>query len=473
MRFVLTAAIALLSLGAAARELPEPVREALARAGVPASAVSVVVEPVGDGPALVSHKPAAAMNPASVMKLVTTYAALDLLGPAFTFHTDFLLQGTLADGVLEGNLHIRGGGDPRLTYDDLWRIAHQLRARGLREIRGDIVIDRGYFASVTHDPAHFDGEPRRAYNVGIDAFLVNYQAANFTFVPSGNLVRVVPEPDFPNVQVLSRMALTREPCREWRREIKYDFTENGLLTTVEFSGNFSALCGEKTMALALFDGPRYAEAALRWIWSETGGTLRGKVRAGAVPPEATVLYRHDSQPLANLVRETNKFSNNVMARHIFLALSAERAGVAGEAKASARVMREWLKARGIDAPELSIENGSGLSRTDRITAATLAGLLRSAWSSALMSELMGSMPLLAVDGTLKLRRVGGADGRSHLKGGTLTGVQGAAGYVLDSQGRRWIVVMLVNHPNANATQPAIDALVEWAYRLPAKPLKPL
>ena len=467
MRRLAAFALALLPLAAIA-ELPQPVREALARAGIPAAAVAVVVEPVGDGPVMLSHEARTAMNPASVMKLVTTYAALDLLGPAFTFHTDFLVNGRLADGVLEGDLHIRGGGDPRLSYDALWRIAHQLRARGLREIRGDIVIDRGYFAPVSHDAARFDNDPRRAYNVGSDAFLVNFQAVNFTLVPTGERLRVVPEPDFPNVQVVSRVTLNREACRDWRRDIKADFNETGLIASVEFSGSFPAACGEKIWASALFDGPRYAETALRWIWSETGGVLRGKVRAGGVPEKAEQLYRHDSEPLAALVRDTNKYSNNVMARQIFLTLSAERAGVPGEAKASERVVREWLKARAIEAPELSIENGSGLSRSDRIWAATLASLLRNAWASASMSELMSSLPLLSVDGTLRTRRAAGASGQAHLKGGTLTGVQSMAGYLLDAQGRRWVVVMLANHANANAVQPAFDALVDWVYHLPPR-----
>jgi D-alanyl-D-alanine carboxypeptidase/D-alanyl-D-alanine-endopeptidase (penicillin-binding protein 4) len=447
--------------------LPQSVQKELARAGVPASAVSVVVEPVLDGPVLVSHEAKAPVNPASVMKLVTTYAALDLLGPAFTFRTDFLLDGALARGVLDGNLVIRGGGDPKLTYDNLWRIAHQLRARGLREIRGDVVVDRGYFAPVAHDPGRFDNEPRRAYNVGIDALLVNFQAVNFTVAPDAAGVRVSAEPDFPNVQVVSRIALVQESCGDWRRNIKVDFEETGLIATVAFSGTFSQECGEKSWALRLFDGPRYTEAAWRWVWSEAGGVLRGKVRAGPTPVGATLLHRHESEPLANLVRDTNKFSNNVMARHVFLALSAERSGAPGEARASERIVREWLRTRAIDAPELSIENGSGLSRTDRVSAATVAAVLRSAWASPLMPELTASLPVFAVDGTLKTRR-GGAVGQAHLKGGTLTGVQSVAGYVLDARGRRWIVVMIVNHPGANAAQPAIDALVEWVYRLPGK-----
>jgi D-alanyl-D-alanine carboxypeptidase/D-alanyl-D-alanine-endopeptidase (penicillin-binding protein 4) len=460
--------MALAAPAVSARDLPEPVRAALARAGVPASAASVVVEPVGDGPVLVSHEAKAAVNPASVMKLFTTFAALDLLGPAFTFHTDFLLQGALADGVLDGNLVVRGGGDPKLTFDNLWRALHQLRSRGLREIRGDVIIDRSYFAPIPHDPARFDNEPRRAYNVGTDAFLVNFQAVNFTVVPAGGTVRIVAEPDFPNLQVVSRIVPTKEPCRDWRRALKVEFDENGLIATAVISGNYALACGERSWALSILDGPRYSEAALRWLWSEVGGTLRGKVRAAATPAEAIPFYRHESEPLASLVRDTNKFSNNVMARHIFLALSAERGTGPGEAKASERIVREWLKARAIDAPELSIENGSGLSRTDRVSAATIAQLLRSAWASPLMPELTASLPVFAVDGTLKLRAGGGAGGQAHLKGGTLTGVQSMAGYVLDAQGRRWVVVMILNHPSANAAQPALDALVEWVHRLPAE-----
>jgi D-alanyl-D-alanine carboxypeptidase/D-alanyl-D-alanine-endopeptidase (penicillin-binding protein 4) len=456
------------SAAAEAREIPQPVRAALARAGVPPSAASIVVEPVAGGPALVAHQATIPMNPASVMKLFTTFAALELLGPAFRFHTDFLLQGALDHGVLEGNLVVRGGGDPKLTYDDLWRALHQLRSRGLREIHGDVIVDRGYFAPVAHDPGRFDSEPRRAYNVGIDALLVNFQAANFTIVPEGRSARVVVEPDFPNLQVASRIALVSGPCRDWRRALKVEFDESGLIATATISGDYAAACGEKTWALSLFDGPRYTESALRWLWSEVGGTLRGKVRTAPTPADATLFYRHESEPLANLVRDTNKYSNNVMARHIFLALSAERGTGPGEARASERLVLDWLTARGIEAPQLSIENGSGLSRSDRASAAGIARLLRAAWASALMPELAASLPLFAVDGTLRLRNGGTAFGQAHLKGGTLNGVQSMAGYVLDAHGRRWVVVMIVNHPGANAAQPALDALVEWVHGLPAQ-----
>ncbi len=444
-------------------QLPGPVRDALARAGVPESAVGAVVEPAGGGPRLASLNADRPLNPASAIKLVTTYAALDLLGPAYAFKTDVLVAGELSGGVLAGDLVLKGGGDPKLTYERLWQLLRQLRARGLREIRGDVILERSFFAPVPHDPSKFDGEVRRAYNVGPDALLLNFKAVDFRFVPDGTGVRVVGEPDFPNVQVASRVKAVAGPCNNWRKGLKYDIEENGLLATVLFTGTYPAECGEKAWPLALFDPDRYAEAAFRWLWSEAGGRLVGKVRAGTTPAGAVLFHRFESEPLAALVRDINKFSNNVMARQLFLTLSAEKSGAPGEAAASERLVREWLSAKGIAAPGLVLENGSGLSRAERITAGTLAAVLRAAWSGPVMPELISSLSLFAVDGTFKSKN-GAFAGQAHLKGGTLTGVQAVAGYVLDSRGERRVVVMLVNHDNANRAQPALDALVEWTWR---------
>ena len=447
----------------AVAQLPGPVREALAKAGVPESAVGVVVESVTRNRRLVSHQAAKPLNPASAIKLVTTFAGLDLLGPAYTFKTDVLLAGELAGGTLTGDLVLKGGGDPKLTYERLWQLTRQLRARGLREIRGDVILDRTFFAAAPHDASKFDGESRRAYNVGPDALLVNFKAIDFRFVPDGQGVRVVGEPDFPNVEIASRVRLVNEPCGNWRRGLKYEVDEQGLLATAIFSGTFPAECGEKTLPLSVFDPDRYAEAALRWIWSEAGGRITGKVRAGTAPAGAVLFHRFESEPLASLVRDINKHSNNVMARQLYLTLSAEKSGAPGEARASERIVRDWLAAKGVDAPGLVIENGSGLSRAERISAESLAAVMRAAWSSAVMPELVSSLSLFAVDGTFKSKN-GAVAGQAHLKGGTLTGVQAVAGYVLDARGERWVVVMIANHDNANRAQGALDALVEWTYR---------
>ena len=290
---------------------------------------------------------------------------------------------------------------------------------------------------------------------------MNFGAIDFTFVPSEAGVRVVAEPDLPNVEITSRIRPVPGACGAWRRGLKYDVAQDGLVATVAFSGTYPAECGDKAWPLAVFDDARMRESVWRWVWSESGGRFLGKVREGATPDNARLFYRHESDPLADLLRDMNKFSNNVMARHLFLALSAERSGGGGTTAASIAIVRDWLKSKGNAAPELVVENGAGLSREERVSAATLAALLRSAWASGVMPELAASLPIFAVDGTFGMRPAYAAMGRAHMKGGTLTGVQSMAGYAVDRAGHRWIVVMMVNHPNANAAQPALDALLEW------------
>jgi serine-type D-Ala-D-Ala carboxypeptidase/endopeptidase (penicillin-binding protein 4) len=355
LRLALAASLLALSLGAAA-QLPAPVRAALARAGIPATAVGLVVRPIEGARGEVLHNADAPMNPASVMKVVTSYAALDLLGPAHSFKTDVLVTGTLAAGVLDGHLVLRGGGDPKLTEGELWRLVHQVRSRGIREIRGDVILDRSRFAPLAHDSGKFDNDARRAYNVGADALLVNFQAISFRFIADGTAARVIPSPDLPNVEIQSHVALTADPCTSWRRGIRHEVIDHGLLATVVFSGSMPSACGEREWALSVLDGARFTEASLRWLWSEAGGVLRGKVRAGTTPTDARVVFRHESPPLADLVRDMNKHSNNVMARHVFLALSAEKDGVGTEAR-SAALLHAWLADRRIPAEGFVVENG--------------------------------------------------------------------------------------------------------------------
>ncbi|HSD60415.1 MAG TPA: D-alanyl-D-alanine carboxypeptidase, partial [Burkholderiales bacterium] len=201
----------------------------------------------------------------------------------------------------------------------------------------------------------------------------------------------------------------------------------------------------------------------------SGGTWRGRARDGVAPIDARRLAQHESGSLAEVIRDINKFSNNVMARQLFLTLGAEVSGPPATVDKSRAAVRQWLAAKGLPFPELVLENGSGLSRAERISARHLGELLLSAFASPVMPELMSSLPVSAVDGTMKKRMSGrGVAGQAHIKTGLLEGVKTMAGYVLDAQGRRVVVVALVNHPNAGAAEPALDALLEWVYRRPAR-----
>ena len=425
------------------------------------------MQEVGVTRASLSVNPASPMNPASVMKLVTTYAALELLGPAYRWKTEVYATAPVREGVLEGDLVLKGYGDPKLDLEAFWVLLRALRGKGLQAIRGDLVLDRSHFERAPGDAARFDGDAFRPYNVLPDALLVNYKSLRFAFAPERErgTVSVYVEPRPPALDVVNVLKLAEGPCPEgsaFRELLKATF-EPARQRAI-FAGRYPASCGEKDLNVALLEPNDHVAGMTRQLWAELGGTWPGAAREGLVPPGARLLHAMDSAALAEIVRDTNKFSNNVMARHIFLTLGAEDAGAPASGQKAFAAIRNWLGRKGIAAPELVMENGSGLSRMERISAANLASLLQAAWRSSVMPEFMSSLPVAAVDGTMRRRLKGeGIAGQAHIKTGLLNDARAMAGYVLDRSGRRHVVVMFVNHPGAPETQPAMDALLRWVY----------
>ena len=443
---------------AESRALPASVEAALVRNGVPRDAMVAWVQEVDSARPRLSWQADKPVNPASLMKLVTTYAGLELLGPAFTWSTPVWLQGTVSNGVLNGDLVIKGNGDPKLVLERMWLLMRRVQQAGVREIRGDIVMDRSAFTPGELNPADFDGEPLRPYNAGADALLLNYRAVVLTIVADAarGVATIGADPPLAGVRTDATVPLMAGPCDDWRAALKGDFSDP---TRLRFAGAFQAACGEKIWPLAYADPKSFNERALAGIWQEEGGRLGGVVRDG-VAPSTPPSFELRSPTLAEVVRDINKLSNNVMAQQLFLTLGATQRG-AGTPDAARLVVRQWLRGR-VGALERSavIVNGSGLSRDSRLSAALLGRLLQSAWSSAVMPELMSSLPVAGIDGTL--RRSKGVPGRAHLKTGSLRDVVGVAGYVLADSGRRYVVVGIVNHANANGARPALEALTEWA-----------
>ena len=447
--------------------LPEPIARALAQAGIPESAAAFYVHEIGARRPLLSAGAERPLNPASSIKLLTTYAALELLGPAYVWATDAYAAGVLKDGVLEGDLVLRGRGDPKLTIESFWLLLRTLRSRGLREIRGNLVLDREFFEAGFHDPSRFDDEPTRPYNTGPDALLVNFKAVRLQFIPNGEsrTVRILAEPVLPQVQIVNNLTLDAErPCGDWVSRLRLDAEGNATMARLTFNGVYSASCGERDRNYSVLGHRQYVVGLFRELWRELGGTFAGGVRDGTAGTDAQLIASVQSASLAEAIRDINKFSNNVMARQLYLTLGAEGAGPPGTVEKTDYVIREWLARKKLSFPELVLENGSGLSRAERISAKNLGLLLVAAFRSPVMPELIASLPLTAVDGTMK-KRLAGADvaGQAHVKTGSLSGVRSIAGYVLDAQGRRSVVVFIVNHANAFNAQPVQDALLSWAY----------
>jgi serine-type D-Ala-D-Ala carboxypeptidase/endopeptidase (penicillin-binding protein 4) len=460
MRVLLTLFVTWLATAVGAQPLPPEIDAALAAARLPRDAVTIVVTDVDPAkPPRLSHRPQAVVNPASIAKLATTLAGLDALGPAYTWSTAVLADGPVQAGTLQGNLYLKGQGDPKLVQERLWLLLRRVRALGIEHVAGDIVLDHSAFDVPAADPGAFDNEPLRPYNAAPDALLLNYKSVLLGFVPQADgTARVIAEPPLAGVQWPTSVTLSAGDCGDWRGALRPDFSDPQL---PRFAGAYAAACGERTWPLAFPDPRTYATRVIAGAWADAGGRIGGTVRDGAVPASAVVLATTASPPLGEVVRDINKFSNNVMAQQLFLTLGLQLRG-SGTREAAREVLRTWWRER-IGGEPPAIDNGSGLSRDERVTAQQLVRLLQYGWSSAVMPEFIASLPIAGTDGTMRRSQ---ALASAHLKTGSLRDVWGVAGYVRGPDGRRQVLVAIANHPHAAGMRPVVDALLTWAAKAP-------
>ncbi|KDB50823.1 D-alanyl-D-alanine carboxypeptidase/D-alanyl-D-alanine-endopeptidase [Sphaerotilus natans subsp. natans DSM 6575] len=435
--------------------LPAGVRAALERARIEPGALSAWVAPAEGGEARLALRPAEMAAPASVMKLVTGIAALDRLGPVFQWPTTVLAAGP--DRIL------RGSGDPRLTAERLAPLLRQAMDAGGATIDGDLILDRSAYALPAHDPAAFDGQPLRPYNVGPDALMVAHRSVMLTLRPdpTRGVARIAVDLPLAGVQWPETVPLAGGDCQDWRAQLAPDFAD---LSRPRLTGSFPATCGERSWPVA-FPDPLPAGFAARAIeaqWRALGGRLQGRVREGLTPAGATVLTEWRSPVLPEVLRDMNKHSNNMIAQQVLLALAPGQPAQPATFEAARAEVQALALARGCREGELVIDNGSGLSRQERITPRCLGRLLQWAWRQPWMPELLASLPVAGIETTA--RRMTGASGRAHLKTGTLDGVAAIAGYVHGDDGRRHALVAILNHPKAGGAQAraVLDEIVRWA-----------
>ncbi len=461
-----------LPVSAFSNELPLTVKQKLLQIAIPESAVGVYVQEIGASQPLIAVNADSAMNPASVMKLLTTYAGLELLGPAYTWPTVLYASGKIIDGVLHGDLIIKGYGDPKLDLENFWLLIHRLRQTGLHEIKGNLVLDHTHYDIPNDDPGEFDGQPYRTYNILPEALLVNYRTSTIHLFPQPekNSVRVVVDPLPESLQIQNNLKLTQGACGDWRNSLTIDAItdkDDKNNFTVVLNGSFSKQCGKQSYMLSLQDSAIYTRDLFKRLWAQQGGLFYGNVIVSQMPKGLPPLKIYQSPPLADVIRGINKFSNNIAARQLYLTLGTGEA-VANNSPAtlakSDAAIRRWLADKQLSFPELMVENGSGLSRKERISARHMGQLLLAAFKSPVMPEFISSLPIAAVDGTLKNRFMDTpVKGLAHMKTGALNDVRALAGYLLDKTGRRVIVVFFVNHDQAGQSRVAMDTLVHWVY----------
>ncbi|MDY7538762.1 D-alanyl-D-alanine carboxypeptidase/D-alanyl-D-alanine-endopeptidase [Undibacterium sp. RTI2.1] len=459
--------------------LPSSLELAFKKVGVPANGLSMVVMPADGGPATLLLSPDIAVSPASTIKLVTTLVAMEELGPTFRWKTQILSTTAIKqtglpsdlnggqNGELLGDIYLRGGGDPNLTWDKLGLMLRTLRGQGIRNIIGDIVLDRHYFQPdrLDADIVQFDEKPDTYYNVIPDALLINANLSGFEFESTSDNIKILSFPPMAQVIIKNQLRLNNSPCASWENIwIPPTVEVDNNRTTVTLIGNFPRNC-KAIKYTNIFDRNRYIEHLIQQLWQEIGGTWIGHVKDGFTPATASILVERQSDTLADTIKIINKQSDNVMARLLYLSLGAEFSEAKNYAttlQAADAHVRQWFSKKGITDEGLILENGSGLSRTEKITARQLGKVLQLASHSNWFPEFASSMPIVAVDGTMRKRlKDSPVEGRARIKTGSLKNTLSIAGYIKDSHEKLWIVVAIINDEKAGKARPAMDELILW------------
>ena len=451
--------------------LPEPVAALLQKANIPADAMAVWVFPViGHSAPLLKHQVDRAMQPASTMKLVTTIVALDRLGRIHRGKTELRSAAKIDNGVLQGDLIIKGLADADLDLDAFANLLKTLRKKGINHIAGDVIVDRSLFQPSRLDIGvpPFDEASEFQYNVIPDALLLNFNLLSLELdSTSGALIAAIATP-FENVVVRTdNMTIIAGACNKWEDTWKLPTVRKNTSTGVieiALQGAFPANCTTSAQ-LNLLDKADYIDRHFRSVWKGLGGTLSGTFKEAEDALNMGVLAAHNSRVLPEVTRDINKKSDNALARQAYLLLGTLAEGnQTGTTLARAdATVRAWHARHGINSDGLVIENGSGLSRLERISPQQLGGMLEAAWRSDYAPEFMSSLPIVALDGTMRNRlKQSVASGRARLKTGTLRNVVALAGYVYDANNTPHVVVAMINHANTpfGGTR-ILDALIDW------------
>jgi D-alanyl-D-alanine carboxypeptidase/D-alanyl-D-alanine-endopeptidase (penicillin-binding protein 4) len=446
--------------------LPHSVQSAMNVRQLPESSLSIYVADLGSGETLLELNADVARNPASTIKLLTTLVALDVLGPAYRWHTDIYALGEVEDGHLLGDLLIRGTGDPFLVTERVWQMLRELRQAGIHEIDGDLLLDDSFFAVPDEDPAAFDRQPLRAYNVAPNALMMNFKVVRYWFEPNhdANTVRVWLDPPLQNVDVDNQLSLKSGRCAGFQRGIT--ISANDAIDKMTFSGKFPSGCDYYAMDRTVLGHNEFAFGLVMSLWRESGGVFAGDWKNSIAPEDVEPDIEFRSMPLADIITRVNKYSNNVMARHLLYTLSAEVLGAPGTEAGGRQVVEDWLQENGVLHSELAFDNGAGLSRNSRLAARDLGSMLEFGWRQSYMPEYVSSLSISGMDGTLSRRfRDLKLAGKAHMKTGSMDDVAALAGYLQTRSGRRLSVVVIQNHKDVHRGpgEEVQEAVIRWLY----------
>ena len=465
--------------------IPPPVASSLERNQIPLDTVSISVVEIEPGrpgknvaKKVLDWRGGDPMNPASTMKLLTTLSGLDILGPQYRWRTNVYTDGVIRQGVLKGNLYLQGTGDPKLVPEELAKMMKDLQGLGIQKIDGNLFFDRSAYAASVMEHNTIDGEALRAYNVPPDPLLYAFRTLSFQLGKSrtADFIDISYTPPLSQLKVSNQMQLVDRSCDNWKSNIRFNLDPEGVTNTdqpltAQFSGAFPSSCKGVNFNVVALDANTFLTQGFAAAWELAGGSWAQAPigKDGSVPLAARLLLQFEGSKLADDVVDINKYSNNVMARQVLLTMALDKMGKPATTANGVLVIQSWLKQNGLDFQGLVIENGSGLSRNEAISASQMNQLLLTARNLPVGDIFYNSLPIAGTDGTMRNRLMVQLRKFLHLKKkpeariktGSLADVRAISGYVMSKSGKMYAVTSFINHPNAWKGLEAHDQLLSW------------
>ncbi len=479
--------------------LPTNIESIIKKSSIPKEAISISVDRVTKQPGtqifnfheVIHWQENHSMNPASTMKLLTSLAAMEVLGPQYRWKTDLFTNGKIQNGTLQGDLLIRGSGDPKLIPEEINKMLANLKSSGIKKITGDLILDRSAYDLSVKETSFSDGEPSRSYNVAPDALLFAFNSFSFQFFPNieSQVVVIKQTPRIANLKIDNNLTLIDAPCLNWRENISMSLQmqKNGTWLA-SFQGQYPIGCNSASWNVVASDSDQFFLQSLIAAWEDMGGSWGKKpnIKSGQLSDSFRPVVTHFGVPLYESVRDINKLSNNVMARQVLLTIALEKAQGPSNTANGTKIVKSWLKRHQLEMPELVIENGSGLSRIERISSKHLNQVLLLGLNSSSNEYFAESLPIAGVDGTMKHRLIDKfrkhvpkkSDAQllekntegfpnairkygAYIKTGSLMDVRSISGYVVSKTGQVYAITSMINHKNAGSGRAIHDALMTW------------
>lgn len=466
---VMLLALSMVTGWASANQLPAEIRQMLEKHRLLESDVSIWVQNVKQSQPIVDYNGEKSLHPASVMKVLTTAAGLIKMGADYQWQTQFYVDRMPdANGIVQGNLYVKGGGDPFLVEERLQKMLEDLRANGVRHITGDIVLDTSlyYLPPEARDTESFDGNKWSSYNAIPSPIMVNFRTIKIQILPQeeSKTVELKLHPQINNWRINNELTISNGSCKDnYSPSVDLQRDAQGYADLL-IKGKYSLQCGPREMTVVMGEASEQFYYLFRDMWYALGGSFDGGGRIDRVPAHAKLISTGYSLPLSNQIEKMNQLSNNVMTRQLMLTLGAYTLGAPGSLEKGQQAVKQTLEEFGVPMHDVVIENGSGLSRIARVSAKTLATLLQKVYLSSEGENFLRSLAVTGESGTLSKRFRGGElAGKVYGKTGTIDNGRAFAGYVRARSGNIYTVVVMGNGKGAIKSRELQDDVLKWAY----------